>query len=68
MGGTHGGGDRKIMDSFVDAITAGDKKQILTPVQMSLDSHLMAYAAEKSRKTGKVINIDDFEKECRKRI
>jgi predicted dehydrogenase len=64
--GTHGGGDKKIMDSFVDAITSNDKSQILTPVQMSLDSHLMAYAAEESRKTGKVVDINDFERSKRK--
>ena len=60
MDGSHMGGDRVIMDSFVDAILTGEKSCVLTPVQMSLDSHLMAFAAEQARVESKVVNIQDM--------
>jgi len=60
--GTHGGGDKAIMDDFVTALRTGRKDLVLTSVADSLDSHLMAFAAEESRKTGQVIDLADFEK------
>ncbi len=60
MVGNHMGGDEKIMDAFTGAIRAGEKSRILTPVEMSLDSHLMAFAAEKSRIDRTVINLKKF--------
>jgi len=60
MSGDHMGGDRVIMDSFVDAVRTGDRSYVLTPVHMSLDSHLMAFAAEKSRREIKVVEIKEL--------
>jgi len=57
MTGSHMGGDKIIMDAFVDAVRTGEKSYILTPVEMSLDSHLMAFAAEQSRTQGRVIEL-----------
>ena len=54
---SHLGGDAAIMDGFTDAISSGEFKNVLTPVDMSLDSHLMAFAAEEARITGKVVDI-----------
>ena len=65
---THGGGDRLIMDNFADAIKTGDRKYVLTSVDMSLDSHLMAFAAEEARLTGTVIDIEEFERKARLRV
>ena len=66
MTGSHMGGDVIIMDSFVDAIRTGQKDYILTPVEMSLDSHVMAFAAEEARVKGTVININEFKKSYRR--
>ncbi len=66
--GTHGGGDLRIMDSFVKAVRSGDKRHVLTSVEASLDSHLMAFAAEKSRKEGRVIELADYEEELRRSL
>jgi len=55
------GGDKMIMDAFVDAIRTGEKSYVLTPVQMSLDSHLMAFAAERSRIKGVTLDIQELE-------
>ena len=58
--GSHLGGDMAIMNGFVDAIVGGDYKNVLTPVGMSLDSHVMAFAAEESRISGRSVNVAEF--------
>lgn len=58
--GGHQGGDRVIMDSFVEAVRSGSKDDILTPVSMSLDSHVMAFAAEEARRSESVVTLDEF--------
>ncbi|MEI6168999.1 MAG: Gfo/Idh/MocA family oxidoreductase [bacterium] len=64
--GTHGGGDRLIMEGFVDAIRSNGSAPMLTSVEMSLDSHLLAFAAEQSRLAkGAVIELRDFEANVR---
>jgi len=66
MAGTHGGGDRLIMEGFVDAIRSKGAAPMLTSVEMSLDSHLLAFAAERSRQErGAAIDLRQFEKEIR---
>jgi predicted dehydrogenase len=62
IGTTHSGGDRGIMDSFVDAVRTGCHDDVLTSVSDSLDSHLMAFAAEASRKIGRIIDLNEYEK------
>ena len=58
--GGHGGGDSKIVKSFVDAVRG--EAPPLTTARESLESHLMAFAAEESRLTSTVINMDDYRK------
>jgi len=65
MTGSHMGADKVIMDAFVDAIRTGDRSCVLTPVEMSLDSHIMAFAAEQARVEGTVVNVKEFEKSYR---
>lgn len=66
-GSTHLGGDHSIMESFVDAILTGCKSSVLASVEESRAGHLMAFAAEASRKSGKSIVLADFEKEIREK-
>ena len=65
--GGHGGGDRAIMDNFIDAIETGDKSILLTPIQKSLEGHLLVFAAEESRKTSQVVDVRAYEKDLRSR-
>ncbi len=51
-GGGHGGGDFGVIGAFADAIASGDRSLICTGPRESLDSHQMAFAAERSRLTG----------------
>lgn len=66
--GSHGGGDKIIMDAFVDAVRAGDSHSVLTPIGTALDSHMLCFAAEESRLTGHVIDLREFEKKSSKSI
>lgn len=63
MEGSHMGGDKVIMDSFVDAVLNNDKDRMLTSVKLSLESHLLAFAAEIARKENRVVCIKDLGQE-----
>ena len=54
----HGGGDYGIMHNFVRAMRG--EAEALTIARESLESHLMAFAAEESRLNGTVIDMDDY--------
>ncbi len=54
----HGGGDFGIMRSFVRAMHG--EASALTTARESLESHLMAFAAEESRLSGNPINMQHF--------
>ncbi|OGS27173.1 MAG: hypothetical protein A2297_08900 [Elusimicrobia bacterium RIFOXYB2_FULL_48_7] len=53
----HGGGDMGVMHDFVQAVSKNDSSLLSSTIEASLESHLMAFAAEKSRVTGKTITI-----------
>lgn len=66
-GGHHGGGDKGLIRSFVQAVKEG-KKEILgegSIVDHALLAHLVVFAAERSRRESRVINIAEFERELR---
>lgn len=60
--GGHGGGDTGIMSDFVKLVSADGKLKGKTEASISVQSHVMAFAAEESRLTDKVINIEEFTK------
>jgi len=56
----HGGGDEKMMD-YLCSLAAGDYQESLTSIDVSVESHIMALAAEHSRiHNGINIDLDDF--------
>ena len=55
--GGHVGGDGGLMEHFVTALATDDASQILSGPDATLESHLMVFAAEKSRKEGRVITL-----------
>jgi hypothetical protein len=59
-GAGHSGGDAGLMRCFLSQVRDGNG-DITTTINNSLDSHLMAFAAEKARKSAKVIAYQ----ECR---
>ena len=58
MMSAHAGGDMGIMDSFVAAVANNDSSKILTPLEESIETHLMVFRAEKSRLSGQVEDIE----------
>ena len=55
----HGGGDHGIVSSFIKALK-GEADDSTTTARESLESHLLAFAAEESRLTRSVINMESF--------
>lgn len=53
----HGGGDERLLRDFLDAVE-GKPSEKKTSALNSLQSHLMAFAAEKSRKEGRTVEIE----------
>jgi predicted dehydrogenase len=58
-GGGHDGGDFGVMSAFLDAVSRGDESLVRTGPRESLESHLMAFAAERSRLTGAPVKVWD---------
>ena len=56
----HGGGDTGIMVDTVKYFGEGIATKSICNVRMSYLSHLIAFAAEQSRLTGTVIDLDDY--------
>jgi len=54
----HGGGDVGLMAAFVRAVR--DRAQALTTGRESLESHLMAFAAEEARVNRSVLTMEEF--------
>jgi len=54
--GNHNGGDPAYMKDFIKSLT---DRNNLTSIKNSLHSHIMAFAAEKARVEGKVINLTE---------
>lgn len=53
----HGGGDAGMIRDWIEAIRKQDESLMSTPLDESLESHLMAFAAEKSRAEGRIVSI-----------
>ena len=56
----HGGGDVGIMIDTVQYFSEGIASKSICPVRMSYLSHLIAFAAEESRLTNTVIDLDTY--------
>lgn len=59
-GSGHGGGDGRLLDSFVEVVKTSDAKLSKTTARLSLESHMMAFAAEESRISGQNISMKDY--------
>lgn len=59
IGGGHGGGDTGLMDDFVSLVLSKDGKA-LTSAEKSVQSHMMAFAAEESRLNNVIVNMEEF--------
>ena len=57
---SHGGGDDGIMKAFIQNVNSNERSSILTDAQSSLESHLMAFAADISRLEERVVNMESI--------
>lgn len=53
----HGGGDWKLVADWIRAVNTQDKSILSSSISASVESHLMGFAAEKSRINEKVISM-----------
>ncbi len=58
----HGGADAQLMAGFVCAVR--DHARALTPARDSLESHLMAFAAEEARVSGTIVDMAQFRRQA----
>ena len=59
VAGGHGGGDTGLMIDFLNLLESGSGNS-KSSINQSVESHIMAYAAEQSRLTGQIIKVDDI--------
>lgn len=59
-GSGHGGGDEMLMDAFVASLRGEERGDTSSTAWQSLESHLMAFAAEESRLNHVVIQMSDY--------
>ena len=59
----HASGDQGLMDAFVRAVNDTDD-EALTAGRNSLESHLMAFAAEEARLNGTDVSIDKYRRQA----
>jgi len=57
LAGGHGGGDRGLMQAFVDAVAQNEPSKILSGPEETLETHLMVFAAEKARRENSVVEM-----------
>lgn len=56
----HGGGDPSMMNAFLSAVASGNGNGIQTGSDISVESHLMVFAAEKARRENRVVEMSEF--------
>ena len=57
----HGGGDEGIIRDMIDYFGEGKKSRSVCDIRTSYENHLIAFAAEHSRRTGTVVDLEEFE-------
>jgi predicted dehydrogenase len=58
--GGHGGGDQQLIQAFINALRSGNPNYIRTGPEVTLETHLIVFAAEKSRREKRVVNMDEM--------
>lgn len=56
--GGHGGGDWRLVSDWVNAVKKQDSSLLTSTIDVSVESHIIGFMAEKSRKTKQIMPID----------
>lgn len=59
MTGSHGGGDLRLVDDFVRVLQGQAPSISCTTINDSINGHLAVFRAERSRKTGQVVSMEE---------
>jgi predicted dehydrogenase len=59
----HGGGDQGLLRHFVDVVRRNAADEVLASGRVALESHLIAFAAERSRLERRPVEMADFRAE-----
>ena len=54
----HGGGDFGLVRNFAQAVAQNDRSLLTSTIDASIESHVMGFMAEQSRKTGKRMTVE----------
>ena len=65
VSGNHGGGDEGLMNDFSAGLRHARQSASRSSIQKSIESHLMACAAEESRLSGKSVDMGEYEARLR---
>lgn len=63
LAGGHGGGDKGIVKALYKYLVEGYDDSWLSEIAISVDNHMIVFAAEKSRLEGRVIDVSEFKNE-----
>lgn len=58
--GGHGGGDSGIIDSLYEYLTGDYAGKSISDIGISVENHLLVFAAEESRKSGEVVDFAEY--------
>lgn len=60
IGGGHGGGDAGIMEDLYDYIALDKPSESISDIRVSCENHLICFAAEEARLTGKKVDMKEY--------
>lgn len=58
--GAHGGADAEVMRRLIEAVQLEDPSSVTTSTYASLQSHAIVFAAERSRRTGRSVELSEL--------
>ena len=61
----HGGGDSGLIRALYEYIAEGKESPDFTAIGISVENHMIAFAAEEARLTGRVVDVDEYTKKIR---
>lgn len=63
----HGGGDEQLIRDFARAVREDNPSLILSQGDSILESHLLGFACEEARRSGSVMDMEDYRKQAAER-
>ncbi len=64
----HGGGDTGLIRALYDYIALGKQSPDFTEIGISVENHMIAFAAEEARLSGRVVDVDEYVQSVRRRM